>query len=626
MPKASNGGKGRSGKTLRMRRRHEKPDFETGEGLLSSVSYPELYRRFRAGGLGRADAAFNALYTVISEKHVKLMEERMRAENAVPTAEHKNAVHPFSLRLLAFFPRAFRRLADLWRALGRRLFHRDPGGSSYRASYRFFRTHIPHALTVVFLLVCAALIVRALTVPVVLQAQIDGRVIGAVESNAAVDSALRELEENVSGILGKSFQFPFEIKYTFARDEKIRVIDKNGISEILYSYLPDFICTGTGLYVDGNLVAVCETEQEVRGELKAITQDRVGGGSDVGIFNDILVVTQAYPTDSVIDQSALRALLEEMTVPPEERGGAVPREDGTENALTEQTATDKTLLCDMEIPTVRLSRKSSNQPVSIDGIHLTFYRSQVLRYQEEVPFNTVYTESSNLYTTMGDVTTFGVTGKNNVEARVYYVDGREVRRDILSETRVKAPVDQVVTMGTRVLPEELGITGVRGRFIMPRVAAISSPYGERESGFHRGWDIPGPEGANIYAAASGTVVAAIGQDGGFTYLPGTMFASYGYCVLIEHEDGYYTMYAHCSRINVTLGQEVKQGEKIAEVGETGEAYGPHVHFEIRYGNERLDPAAGFMYEGKTTIYDVNTTVAAPADPDKKGSAGSEGAV
>lgn len=607
MSQSSTPGKDQKPKKRRFAQKVKKPDFQTEEALLASASYSALYKRFRESGLGVPDAFFNALYTVISEKNVLLLEERMREAGLSPTAEQKNDLHTASLRFLAFFPRFFRRFADGWRALGKRLFHRDPGGRSYRASYRFFRTHLPHVLVILFVLICSYLVARTLAVPVVLEARIDGKILGVVESNTVVDSALRELENNVSGILGKSFQFPYEIEYDFVRKSRAETTDKTEISKILYTYLPDYITTGAGLYVDDALVAVCATEADVRAELSDVTAAHVGQGADVGIFNEILVITQAYPAGSVIDRGELRELLEKMTVPPEDREGAGQKEETAVSpaALPEQneTVAEGTLLCDVQIPTIRASRKASNQPVGIEHTYLTFYRSEVLRYQENIPFTTEYTESPTLYTSMADITTFGEAGKNNMEARVYYVDGKEVKREILSETVVKPPRNQVVTMGTRVLPEELGITGQKGYFIMPRCAAISSPYGERELGFHQGWDIPGPTGANVYAAASGTVVAAIGQDGGFTYTPETNYTGYGYCVILEHENGLSTLYAHCSKICVTLGQEVKQGEKIAEVGETGEAYGSHIHFEIRQGGTRLDPANGYMYEGKTTVYD-----------------------
>ncbi len=66
---------------------------------------------------------------------------------------------------------------------------------------------------------------------------------------------------------------------------------------------------------------------------------------------------------------------------------------------------------------------------------------------------------------------------------------------------------------------------------------------------------------------------------------------YGQCVILSHGKGYYTLYAHCSEVFVDVGQEVREGERIASVGETGSLIGPALHFEIRQGRKALDPAA-----------------------------------
>ena len=93
---------------------------------------------------------------------------------------------------------------------------------------------------------------------------------------------------------------------------------------------------------------------------------------------------------------------------------------------------------------------------------------------------------------------------------------------------------------------------------------------------HTGTDIGAPEGANIYAVLPGTVTAA--GDAG----------SYGYRVIIDHGDGVSTLYAHASRLLVTVGDIVEQGDIIALVGETGSATGPHLHIEVRINNTPQD--------------------------------------
>ena len=118
---------------------------------------------------------------------------------------------------------------------------------------------------------------------------------------------------------------------------------------------------------------------------------------------------------------------------------------------------------------------------------------------------------------------------------------------------------------------------------------ITSSYGYRhdpstgEWKFHGGTDIAAPTGTPILASADGTVVIADYMAGG-----------YGYYVKIQHNETFATLYGHCSVLYVTPGQVVKQGQIIADVGQTGYATGPHVHFEVYVNGTRVN-AMNFFY-------------------------------
>jgi septal ring factor EnvC (AmiA/AmiB activator) len=118
----------------------------------------------------------------------------------------------------------------------------------------------------------------------------------------------------------------------------------------------------------------------------------------------------------------------------------------------------------------------------------------------------------------------------------------------------------------------------------PSSSRISSGYGSRSSPTegastnHQGIDIPASTGAAIVAAASGTVVIA------------TYSKSAGNYVMISHGGGVYTVYMHCSSLNVSEGDTVKQGQTIARVGSTGYSTGPHLHFGVRSGGKYVNAA------------------------------------
>ena len=114
---------------------------------------------------------------------------------------------------------------------------------------------------------------------------------------------------------------------------------------------------------------------------------------------------------------------------------------------------------------------------------------------------------------------------------------------------------------------------------LPVAGTITSPQGYRtdpitgEISYHSGTDISAPEGTPILAAADGTVTIANATD--------SWGGSYGYYVKIDHGGGLTTLYAHCSSICVTVGQQVLTGQVVAYVGQTGRATGPHLHFEVQ---------------------------------------------
>ena len=138
---------------------------------------------------------------------------------------------------------------------------------------------------------------------------------------------------------------------------------------------------------------------------------------------------------------------------------------------------------------------------------------------------------------------------------------------------IENPVGQVVTPEMPILPsEDEYLPEAPNRFdgyMWPAQGVLTSGYGWRWGRMHRGVDIAGPVGTPIYAAGAGVVVTSGWNSGG-----------YGNMVDVRHPDGSLTRYAHNSRLMVSPGQQVRQGQQIAEMGSTGFSTGPHLHFEI----------------------------------------------
>jgi murein DD-endopeptidase MepM/ murein hydrolase activator NlpD len=107
---------------------------------------------------------------------------------------------------------------------------------------------------------------------------------------------------------------------------------------------------------------------------------------------------------------------------------------------------------------------------------------------------------------------------------------------------------------------------------------VGSPFGARWGRPHEGIDLPAPIGTPVFAAADGQVVYA-----------GHGVRGYGNMIVIKHAGDLLTVYAHNSALLVSQGQPVRAGDRIARVGQSGHATGPHLHFEVRRGQIPRDP-------------------------------------
>ena len=178
----------------------------------------------------------------------------------------------------------------------------------------------------------------------------------------------------------------------------------------------------------------------------------------------------------------------------------------------------------------------------------------------------------------------GKPGSREVIYQIVRQNELTMEENILAEQIIQEPVKQVVLQGTGVLLASRGSSGSSvtaggsGRLAWPLRGSITSRYGSRSGGFHTGMDINGNTGDSIRAAEDGEVIEA-GWGGG-----------YGKMVVVDHGGGVLTRYAHCSSLNVKVGDRVTQGEVIARVGSTGRSTGSHLHFEVITGGKTVNPA------------------------------------
>lgn len=192
---------------------------------------------------------------------------------------------------------------------------------------------------------------------------------------------------------------------------------------------------------------------------------------------------------------------------------------------------------------------------------------------EPIDYKVVYKNSDKLYKGQTQVQQQGVEGKKEITYRVTKTNNEVVKKEKIDEKVVKEPVERIVLQGTKVISSR-----GTGSFTWPtHGGTITSYVGYRWGAYHKGIDIAGVSNRTIMAADNGVVTFA-GWDGG-----------YGNKVVINHNNGFRTVYAHLSSINVSVGQTVKRGQSIGVMGSTGNSTGVHLHFEMYKNGALVNP-------------------------------------
>lgn len=206
--------------------------------------------------------------------------------------------------------------------------------------------------------------------------------------------------------------------------------------------------------------------------------------------------------------------------------------------------------------------------VTVPEPELSVIVTEQTTYEEEYDLPVEYIENDSWYTNKQEVKQEGSTGFRQITAKVRKRNGEETNREIVKENIVTEAIPKIIEMGTQEPPTFIKpITG--GRF--------TSGFGKRWGRMHKGIDWACPVGTAVKASCNGTVASAGWSNG------------YGYCVTITHSDGKQTRYGHLSKILVSAGDKVSQGDKIALSGNTGRSTGPHIHFEIIVSGGQVNP-------------------------------------
>ncbi len=222
------------------------------------------------------------------------------------------------------------------------------------------------------------------------------------------------------------------------------------------------------------------------------------------------------------------------------------------------------------------------------GSALNFIHAKCEEKIAPTQFETVEVQTNTLFVGDSRVRREGENGEEYKVSLVKYVDNQKILSEHLLSYSISDPVTKIVERGVRAQSLSMGsytVYQTTGMFCWPVVDPyrVTSPYGHRSLGYHRGIDISGANasGKLVVAGAAGTVIAAGWNNQG-----------YGNYVRIDHGNGVETLYAHMlnDSLMVNVGDKVQRGQTIGRVGNTGNSFGAHLHFEVRINGNRINPA------------------------------------
>ena len=413
----------------------------------------------------------------------------------------------------------------------------------------------------------------------------NGKDMGIISAEADFEKAERDVQQRISYSEGdKAVDLSAKFSLRIISDGD-KLISSGQLADKMLEASDEELAEAYGIYIDGEFIGAVHDKKKIETAL----DDRLLNYGAEGLVRDIAYVNKVEFTEGIYLQSSIRSEKEtiELLMSSKEKKHVHFAQDG-------ETVIDIIQKYGMELEEFNEMNPSAENGIKKGKLLYVVEREnylpiQYVREMETLSFlnyETLEVETSSLNVGTRAVLVKGERGEKKSTIEITYIDGIESARKVLSSEVTKNPVVETIGVGTySASPDD------------PQTVYFGSPLtGSGEMGWpvdggwvsdsfisdrnHKGMDIAAPESTEIYAAQEGTVVAAGWNSGG-----------YGNVVMIEHPNGYATVYAHMISTYAVEGQYVSKGQLIGFVGNTGNSFGNHCHFEVRYQGICLDPAS-----------------------------------
>ena len=408
----------------------------------------------------------------------------------------------------------------------------------------------------------------------------NGKVLGYVQEQEEVTDVLgiagkklssgRENGVNVEFVANQNVTFNLVESRGKSTDDSDTVINK-------LIYMTDIETEACAVYDGDSVVAIVKDESDAE-ELLAQTMGQlsVPDRGMVLVSAEFVNDLQTRPVNVLLGSVQSKAAAQKQMVSGGEMETFHIVEEGeTAESIAEEFGVDALSIYDEDNNEVveeieqgdKICIRSTVEPVSVKMV-------ETGRIKEVIEYQTIKKETDEYYKGDTYLEQDGVDGMQIFEGTITKIAGVETDRDEVSTEVIKEKKDKIILVGTAERPK----TAATGTFIVPLDRyTISSEFGPRWGRMHTGMDLAVGTGNPIHASDGGKVIRA------------SYYGSYGYCVEIDHGDGVVTRYAHCSKILVSVGDLVYQGQTIALVGNTGNSFGSHLHFEVIINGSAKNP-------------------------------------
>lgn len=452
------------------------------------------------------------------------------------------------------------------------------GMHSIASTYRSSRRSIGIALLVIGVLASAILMIFDRFT--VYEYAYNGKILGYVQEQEEVTDVLevagKKLSQNSSGSNGVEFVANQNVTFNLV-DGRGKSADSADIAINKLIFMTDIETEAYGVYDGSKLVAIVKDNADAEKLLSHTMEELSTPDSGMELVSaEFTNELSVKPVNVLLGSVQSNAAAQRQMV----KGGNMETYHIVEEGETAESLAELFGVETIDIFNEDNSEVAENieqgdkvcihsvvEPVSVKMI-------ETGKLKEIIEYETIKKETDEYY--KGD-TYLEQEGENGVqifEGTLTKVGGEVTDRDEISTEVIRKVRNKIILVGTAERPK----TAPTGTFMMPiETYVVTSEFGGRWGRNHDGMDFGASTGTPIYASDGGEVIRA------------QYYSGYGLCVDIDHGNGVFTRYGHCSKLLVSAGDLVYQGQMIALVGNTGHSFGSHLHFEVRVDGTPQNP-------------------------------------